>query len=57
MPGASSVRRTATVMVIDPTTGAQTRAASSTKYYPIGPGDILEEIYDQYAAQELIVTK
>lgn len=54
--GATSVRRTATVMVIDPKTGAQTRAASNTKYYPIGPDGSLEETYDEYASQALIVT-
>jgi hypothetical protein len=55
MQGTSEVRRTATLMLIDPKTGLQTRAASNTKYYPMGPGSLLEEVFDEYAAQDLIV--
>lgn len=55
MPGSSEVRRTVTLMVIDPRTGAQTRAASRTRYYPIDPGGLLEEVFEEYAGQELII--
>ena len=55
MRGTSEVRRTVTVMVIDPRTGLQTRAASNTKYYPVGPGGLVEEIFEEYASEELIV--
>lgn len=54
--GSSEVRRTVTLMLIDPKTGAQTRAASNTKYYPIGPDGLLEEVYEEYASEELIVS-
>ena len=53
--GSSEVRRTATVMLIDPKTGLQTRAASNTRYYPMGPGDLLEEVFEEFASQDLIV--
>lgn len=56
MRGSSEVRRTVTLMLIDPNTGVQTRAASNTKYYPIDPGGLLEEVFEEYASQELIVT-
>jgi len=55
MNGSGEVRRTVTLMVVDPGTGAQSRLASSTKYYPITPGGMLEEVFDEYASQELIV--
>lgn len=56
MRGSSSeVRRTVTLMIVDPRTGAQIRAASRTRYYPIGPEGVLEEVFEENAAQELIL--
>lgn len=56
MRGSSNeVRRTVTLMIVDPQTGVQTRAAAGTKYYPLGLGGLLEEVFEEYAAQELIV--
>ncbi len=56
MRGSSGeVRRIVTLMIVDPKTGVQTRAAGGTKLYPLGPSGLLEEVFDEYAAQEVIV--
>jgi len=46
-------RDSATLILIDPHTGAQTRVASGTSFYKISPGVVLEEIYDEYAADDV----
>jgi hypothetical protein len=51
--GTREVRRTATLILIDPQTGAQTRVATGTSFYKISPGVVLEEIYDEYAADDV----
>jgi hypothetical protein len=54
MHGSGEVRRTVTLMTVDPDTGAQSRVAGSTRYYPLDPGGLLEEVFEEYASQELI---
>ncbi len=51
--GTREVRRTATLIVIDPYTGMQTRIARGTSFYKMSPGVVLEEIYDEYAADNV----
>jgi len=53
MPGTSEVRRSVSLILIDPRTGSQTRAGGATKYYKVSPGVVLEEIFDEYAADEV----
>lgn len=53
MPGAREVRRTATLVEIDPRTGAQVAVAGRTKYYPVDDGNILENVFDQHSADDL----
>ncbi len=53
MPGSREVRRTATLVAVDPRTGAQTAIGGKTKYYPAVAGDLLEQIFDQYSADDL----
>lgn len=53
MPGAREVRRTATLVAVDPRTGAQTAVGGKTKYYPVDSGGLLEQVFDQYAADDL----
>jgi hypothetical protein len=47
------VLRTVNLILIDPRTGDQTRVGSGTRYYKASPEDLLEEIYDEYAADEV----
>jgi len=51
--GDREVKRTVSLILIDPQTGSQTRVAGATRYYKAPPGDILEEIFDEYAADEV----
>jgi hypothetical protein len=51
--GARRVRRTATLISIDLTTGSQKLVADETKDYPVGPDETIDEIFDQFAAQDL----
>jgi hypothetical protein len=53
MLGYREVTRTVSLILIDPQTGIQTRAGSATKYYKASPEDALEEIYDEYASDEV----
>ena len=53
MRGSREVRRTATLILIDPRTGTQPRVASGTSVYKISPDVLLEEIYDEYAADDV----
>ena len=51
--GDREVKRTVSLILVDPQTGNQTRVGSATRYYKVPPGDILEEIFDEYAADEV----
>ena len=53
MLGVREVLRTVNLILIDPQTGNQTRVGSGTRYYKASPEDLLEEIYDEYAADEV----
>jgi len=53
MPGMREVRRTATLVAVDPQSGSQTVIGGKTKYYPVDAGGLLEQIFDQYAAEDL----
>jgi hypothetical protein len=53
MLGYREVSRTVSLILIDPRTGNQTRAGSATRLYKTSPEDILEEVYDEYAADEV----
>jgi hypothetical protein len=51
--GTREVRRIVSLILIDPRTGNQTRVGGATRYYKASDGDILEEIFDEYAADEV----
>jgi hypothetical protein len=51
--GTREVRRVVSLVLIDPRTGNQTRAGGATRYYKVSDGDILEEIFDENAADEV----
>jgi len=51
--GNREVSRTVSLILIDPRTGNQTRVGGATKSYKASPEDILEEIYDEYASDEI----
>jgi hypothetical protein len=53
MLGDREVRRIVSLILIDPKTGTQTRVGGATKYYKAAPGDIIEEIFDEYSADEV----
>jgi hypothetical protein len=53
MLGSREVMRTVSLISIDPRTGNQTRAGSAAKSYKASPEDVLEEIYDEYASDEV----
>lgn len=53
MLGDREVRRSVSLIAIDPKTGNQTRIGSATKYYKAAPEDVLEEVFDEYAAQDV----
>lgn len=52
--GLREVRRAVSLILIDPQTGKQTSAGSATRYYKAAPEDLLEEVYDEYAADEVV---
>jgi hypothetical protein len=56
MPGLHEVRRTVTLVSVDPRTGDQSPLGASTKYYRAAPETLLEEIYDENAADDLPLT-
>lgn len=56
MPGLHEVRRTVTLVSVDPRTGDQSPLGASTKYYRAAPETQLEEIYDENAADDLPLT-
>ena len=53
MPGTREVRRTVSMILVDPRTGKQTAAGSGTAFYKAAPENLLEEIFDEYAADEV----
>jgi hypothetical protein len=53
MIGTREVRRIVSLILIDPQTGNQTRVGGSTSSYKASPGDLLEEIFDEYASDEV----
>jgi hypothetical protein len=53
VPGTRQVRRVVSLIQIDPRTGVQTRAGVATTFYKASPGDLLEEIFDEYAADDV----
>lgn len=56
MPRAQKVQRTAVLISVDPKTGNQVLTRSKTLFYPAGAGDILEEIFDENAADDILLT-
>ncbi|HTA46472.1 MAG TPA: hypothetical protein VK789_28710 [Bryobacteraceae bacterium] len=55
MPGSRQVRRTAILVSVDPKTGNQILTRGKTTYYRAAPDDALEEIFDEYAADDLLI--
>jgi hypothetical protein len=51
--GTREVRRIVSLILIDPPTGNQTRVGGATRYYKASDGDLLEEIFDENAADEV----
>jgi hypothetical protein len=51
--GTREVRRIVSLILIDPRTGNQTRVGGATRYYKASDGDLLEEIFDENAADEV----
>ena len=51
--GTQEVRRVVSLILIDPETGSQTRVGGGTRFYKASPGAPLEEIFDEYAADEV----
>ncbi len=49
--GSRQVKRSIVNLDIDPRQWRQTLVSSDVKFYPIDPGELLEEIYDENAAQ------
>jgi hypothetical protein len=55
MPGLREVRRSATLVAVDPGTGDQMLTGSKTKYYARAPGEPLEQAFDEYSADDLLI--
>jgi hypothetical protein len=51
--GTREVSRIVSLIMVDPGTGNQTRVGGATRVYKVSPEDILEEIFDEYAADEV----
>lgn len=51
--GTREVKRIVSLILVDPRTGNQTRVGGATKIYKASPDDILEEIFDEHAADEV----
>jgi len=51
--GIHEVKRTVSLVLIDPETGNQTRIGGGTRYYKASPGDLLEDVYNEYASDEV----
>ena len=53
MPGTRDVRRAVNLILVDPRTGNQNAAGADTIFYKAAPDNLLEEIFDEYAADEV----
>jgi hypothetical protein len=53
MLGYREVSRTVSFILIDPATGNQTRAGGAARSYKASPEDVPEEVYDEYASDEV----
>jgi hypothetical protein len=53
--GNREVTRTVSLIVIDPKTGSQMHVGTATRYYKAAPEELLEEVYDEYAADDVVV--
>ncbi len=53
--GNREVKRIVSLIVVDPKTGQQTHAGTATRYYRAAPEELLEEVYDEYAADDVVV--
>ena len=51
--GTREVKRMVSLVLIDPETGSQTRVGGATRYYKLSDGEVLEEVFDEYAADEV----
>ena len=51
--GTREVRRAVNLILIEPRTGNQTRVGAGMTSYKASPEDLLEEIFDEYAADEV----
>jgi hypothetical protein len=51
--GLREVRRIVSLILIDPETGSQTRVGGGTRFYKASAGDLLEDIFDEYASDEV----
>lgn len=51
--GTRNVARVVSLILIDPRSGDQTRIGGGTRYYKVSPGELLEEIFDEFAADEV----
>jgi hypothetical protein len=49
--GTREVKRTITMIELHPATGSQIPITREVKYYPIDAGEVLEEVFDENAAQ------
>ncbi len=53
--GDREVMRIVSLILVDPKTGSQTHVGTATRYYRAAPEELLEEIYDEYAADDVVV--
>jgi hypothetical protein len=53
MHGTREVRRSVSLILIDPATGSQTRVGADTRFYKAPLGEVLEEIFDEYASDDV----
>jgi hypothetical protein len=51
--GTREVKRIVSLVAIDPETGIQTRVGGAMRYYKMSDGEVLEEIFDENAADEV----
>ncbi len=51
--GTREAKRLESLVAIDPRTGSQTRAGGAMRYYRMSDGEVLEEVFDEYAADEV----
>ncbi len=51
--GTREVKRSVSLVLIDPETGSQTRVGGATRYYKMSDGEVPEEVFDEHAADEV----